>query len=68
MQAKKIVYYIARICNCNWRACKGVPFADLFLQFFNRIVINKTAVLNQVIFLILEKFAIFLLLNSLKYN
>ena len=35
-----------------------------FLQLFNRIVIKKTAVLNQ-FFLILERFALFLLLNSL---
>ena len=50
---------IARIYNCKSRACKGVPFADLFFAFFffkyNRIVIKKTAVLNQVIFFLFWK-------------
>ena len=44
---------------------RGYPLRTYFLQFFNGIVIKKTAVLNQVIFWILERF---LLLNSFKYN
>ena len=27
-------FFIARVYNCIWRACKGVPFADLFFAIF----------------------------------
>ena len=47
---------------------RGYPLRTCFLHLFNRIVIKKTAVLNQVIFWILERFALFLFLNSFKYN
>ena len=30
----KRLFIIARIYNCNWRACKGVPFADRFFAIF----------------------------------
>ena len=29
-----LLYVFVRIYNCNWRACKGVPFADLFFAIF----------------------------------
>ena len=68
MRAKKVVYYCTYLyvfIIAIEGPARGYPLRTCFLQFFNRIVIKKTAVLNQVIFWILERF---LLLNLLKYN
>ena len=70
MRAKTVVYYyiLLRVFIIAIEGpARGYPLRTCFLQFLNRIVIKKTAVLNQVIFLILERFALFLLLNSFKY-
>ena len=68
MRAKKVVYYCTYLhvfIIAIEGPARGYPLRTCFLQFFNRIVIKKTAVLNQFFFWILERF---LLLNSFKYN
>ena len=64
MWAKKVVFLHVFII-CNWRTCKGVAFV-FACYFSNRIAIQKTAVLNQVFFLTLERFVLFLLLKRIK--
>ena len=56
--AKKVVFY----CKCsfqfiiaNARACKGVPFVDLFFAIFKKGFKKKTTVLTKCIFLELVK-------------
>ena len=66
MRAKKVVYYCTYFYVFTIAIegpARGYPLRTSFLQFLNRIVIKKTAVLNQVIFWILERFALFLFLN-----
>ena len=68
MRAKKVVYYCTYLyvfLIAIEGPARGYPLRTSFLQFFDWIVTKKTAVLNQVIFWILERF---LLLNKFKYN
>ena len=49
----------------NARTCKGVPFVDLFLQFFQKDCKKKTAVFKKGLFLILQRFALLMLLKNM---
>ena len=71
MRAKKMI--ISRIYTYLELQMKGLqrgtlcgPVFCIFCNFFNRIVIKKTAVLNQVIFWILERFLFYI--YAFKYN
>ena len=69
MRAKTVVYYCTYLYVFIIAIEGPVPFADLFFAIFNRIVIKKTAVLNQVIFWILGNVcfvSVFIHLNIVK--
>ena len=55
--SKKKLFFIASEEEWQLKDLQGVPLWTCFSQFFDRIVIKKTANLNQVSLLILERFA-----------
>ena len=65
MRAKNF-FFIARIYN--WRACKGVPCADLNFAICEKGCYKENSFFETDEFLILGRFALFPLLNSFKYN